>query len=226
MSLVVMRCQPLRRALGKYGNNEVKLYKSDDGFLDHLVKITTILSLGFGVWAYFNTIHPVFEKEKELQQAKIDNQLLVSTKHDLNSQLKDLKAQVLAHEESITLLREQEAELNSMMVYKENELKTINSKLGEAKSVAVLNKLNYYMDKMINGYLLAISTGKKEQFDAVDYAKKLLTTHDSDSDPYNQEAFVFFKNYVENFKDQKVQGDDVIEFSVRLPLQYRIKYGL
>ncbi|MFM5858848.1 hypothetical protein ACET53_06075 [Aeromonas veronii] len=59
----------------------MKLYKQDDGFLEHMVKISTILSLGFGVWAYFSTIHPVFEKEKELQQAKIENQSLVSTKN-------------------------------------------------------------------------------------------------------------------------------------------------
>ncbi|MFC5708057.1 hypothetical protein [Aeromonas eucrenophila] len=170
----------------------MRLYKQDDGFLEHMVKISTIISLGFGVWAYFSTIHPVFEKEKELQQAKIDNQSLVSTKNELKSQLKTLDSKILEHQKSIGSLNKQESKL--IFLVEEKELKIVNSKLGEARTVAVVNKLNYYMDKIINGYLLAITTGKQETFDAVEYAEKLLSTHGSDNnDPYNEEAYVFLK---------------------------------
>lgn len=205
----------------------MKLYKQDDGFLEHMVKISTILSLGFGVWAYFSTIHPVFEKEKELQQAKIENQSLVSKKNELTDQIKNLNGKIIEHQKSIASLKVQESKLSLLIREKESELKTVKSKLGEARTIAVINKLNYYMDKIINGYLLSITTGKRNTFNAVEYAENLLKTHkQDDSDPYNEEAYIFLKRYVASYNGKKVSGDDSIAFAVTLPFLYKKEHNL
>lgn len=114
-----------------------------------------------------------------------------------------------------------------MIREKESELKTVNSKLGEARTIAVINKLNYYMDKIINGYLLSITTGKRNTFDAVEYAENLLKTHkQDDSDPYNEEAYIFLKRYVASYNGKKVSGDDSIAFAVTLPFLYKKEHNL
>ncbi|EGQ8234465.1 hypothetical protein C4G66_RS24305 [Vibrio parahaemolyticus] len=199
----------------------MKWFKEDDGVVENALKIATALSLAFGVWAYFNTIHPVFEKEKELQQAKIENENLSKIRLSLSEQIETLGVQIKEYDSSIIKLQGQEANLKAVIAQNETKLASVTYKLGNAEKLAVLHKLNYFMDKMIHSYVLAITTGKKDSFDAVENAKMLLKTHSETQDPYSREAYEFFKNYVEKYDGKKVQGDDCIGFAVILPSLYK-----
>jgi len=46
-------------------------FLGDDSWLEVTTKLVTLATLGFGVWAYYHSVQPVFEKESELQRQRL-----------------------------------------------------------------------------------------------------------------------------------------------------------
>ncbi|MBA2848376.1 hypothetical protein G4V39_03880 [Thermosulfuriphilus ammonigenes] len=106
---------------------------------------------------------------------------------------------------------------------KENELGKLNRQLQFASKAAILNRLYYFSDKLINAYLLHITTHKSEEFDVIEVAKKILHTHKKDSENiYEKQAYVFY-SYVNKHEDEKFFGDKIIEFAIMLPFEYKFQ---
>ena len=60
---------------------------------------------------------------------------------------------------------------------REKELRKLNKELQSASEAAIFNKLYYFSDKILNAYLLHITTNKTEEFDVIKVAKEILNTH-------------------------------------------------
>lgn len=106
---------------------------------------------------------------------------------------------------------------------KEKQLKEIIASFKNASNAAVLNKLQYYSDKIVSAYILAISTNKGRSFSALAYSHDILNTHIPDQDDeYGKQAYEYFKKYVQAHEGKEIKGDEVVEFSISLFFNYKI----
>jgi predicted nuclease with TOPRIM domain len=196
----------------------------DEGILDYLVKALTGISLLFGMWVYVDTIHPVFEKERELQILKSENTSLEKVKAQLTKETVDLNNLVNSLKTTVSELERKESDLNLAISNRESELDRLKGKLSFAESEAVQNKLNYFTDKLINSYLIAISSGRGDKFNVVQQAKILLKSHSKHSTKYDKKAYEIFSDYVKNNSDKDFMGESkVIEFSLMLSHRHEIE---
>lgn len=201
----------------------MKIFKSEDGLLDIGSKLITSAGIIFGAWAYFHTIHPVFEKEIELQDLRVEAQHLSLETEKLNASLSDLRQDRKALEANLESLWEEQGVLKEQIVAKEQALGEIIANLKTASDTAVLNKLQYYSDKITSAYLLAVASGKGGSFDVLSHSKVLLKTHVPDSkDEFARRAYDYFAMYVQKHNNDEIKGDQVIEFAVSLFFNYKI----
>lgn len=201
----------------------MKIFKSEDGLFDIVSKFITCAGIAFGAWAYFHTIHPVFEKEIELQTLRVEAQYLVSETDKLNSSLNELKQNRKNLEANLESLATEQAALREGIVAKEQALKEVVTSLKTASDAAVLNKLQYYSDKIMSAYLLAVASGKKSSFDVLLYSRQLLKTHTPDSkDEFDMRAYEYFEMYVQKHHNDEINSDQAIEFAISLFFNYKI----
>jgi hypothetical protein len=201
----------------------MKFFSESDGVLDIIAKLVTSVGVIFGAWAYFNTIHPVFEKEIELQNLRLESQNLSATVRELNNSVKSLGQDKATLEINIASLNEHQGRLKSEIGESEKQLKSAIASLRNASDSAVLNKLQYYSDKLTSAYLLAVTANKRDEFDVLEYSKKILATHAPDADDeYGKQAYEYFKSYVEFHGGRELKGDRVVEFAVSLFFNYKI----
>jgi hypothetical protein len=201
----------------------MKIFKDDDGLFDIASKLTTTAGVCFGIWAYFHTIHPVFEKEIELQNLRGESKTLSVQVESLSSTLATLKQDKSSLGSSVELLRSEKETLINDIEDKEKQLQEIIASFKSASDAAVLNKLQYYSDKLVSAYLLAISTNKGSAFNVIDYSHKILATHvPAQDDKYGQQAYEYFKKYVHAHEGKQIKGDEVVEFSISLFFNYKI----
>lgn len=52
------------------GRDRRRTFLGDEPWLEILNKLATLAALGFGVWAYFNTVEPVFEIQRRLAEER------------------------------------------------------------------------------------------------------------------------------------------------------------
>ena len=202
----------------------MKLFSQGDGVFDVIAKLATSAGVIFGVWAYFHTIHPVFEKEIELQSLRVESQDLSSEVRTLNESVDSLrkeKAQITA---DLASLGTQQVKIKAEIYEREQQLKKTIASLKNASDAAVLNKLQYYSDKLTSAYIVASMANKGAEFDVLAHSRKILATHSPETaDEYSQKAYVYFKRYVESYDGEPLKGDRVIEFAVSLFFDYKIE---
>lgn len=82
----------------------------EDSWLEIVNKLVTIGTLGFGIWIYFHSVQPVFEKEEALARAQrrvhgTERQLaqMAFEGRLLQQQLKEYQAEAAAHRHGIVL---------------------------------------------------------------------------------------------------------------------------
>jgi len=203
----------------------LRLFSESDGVFDVFIKLVTVIGIAFGAWAYFHTVHPVFEKELELQVAQQEKQALEKEIKEAQHSLSNAILKRENVERSLTSLSEKEKNLQGQIVTKEAQLLELSANLEMAETSAVTNKIQYYSDKILSGYLIHISSLKQAEFDVITYSDKLLKTHSPDqSNPYDVEAYRFFQKHVEEHRGQTITGDKIVEFSVSLLFDYKIEY--
>ncbi|MEH6387962.1 kinetochore Spc7 family protein [Pseudomonas profundi] len=202
----------------------MKIFKEDDGLLDRVSKSITIAGVCFGAWAYFHTIHPVFEKEIELQNLRGESQTLSVQVQKLSSTLAVLQQDKISLESNIASLHSQQSKLKDNIVQKENELKIVVASFKDASDSATLNKLQYYSEKITSAYTLAVVSGRGSSFDVLGFSQELLATHiPGQDDKYGTQAYEYFKKYVNEHEGKIISGDRVIEFAVSLFFKYKIE---
>lgn len=207
---------------------KVKLFKADDAFFDKVSKITSIFAttgtLAFGIYAYFNTIHPVFEKEKELQNLRAEKLSLESEKSKLNTDNLLLQNKFLASSNHLNELNENLSKINKTLIEKQNLLDNLNRELVLAKKQTILGKLATIREKLLSTTIYQISIKGNTKFDIITYSNSLLpndnTKKFSSSD---KKAYEYFENYIQSHKNEKFeQIDDIIKYAVMLPVSYEI----
>ena len=209
----------------------LRITNKNDSLIDIIHKICTVIGVLFGIWAYFHTIHPVFEKELELQKLRGEKEKLIKSIKEVTYSLNKVKKEKNILAKNLQQLRfekqqiiNQISTLKADLDAKENELGKLNRQLQFASKAAILNRLYYFSDKLINAYLLHITTHKSEEFDVIEVAKKILHTHKKDSENiYEKQAYDFFYSYVNKHEDEKFFGDKIIEFAIMLPFEYKFQ---
>lgn len=201
----------------------MRYFKEDDGLFDKVSKLVTIFGVMFGAWAYFHTIHPVFEKELELGKLKGEASQLRVEKEELRDEIAHIQSVKASLEKNVRTLEQQELALKNELFSKERILREVVANLKDAADTAVLNKLQYYSDKIISAYLLAVMSGKESSFDPVVYSRTLLESHsDEKGNSFDKQAYEYFSTYVKQHEGKSVKGDKVVEFAVTLFFDYKI----
>lgn len=216
----------------------MKFFNEEDGLIDKINKcfaiagvFLTAAGVGFGVWAYFHTIHPVFEKELELQNLRNDKGLLTNEIQTLQENITTIKSAKVAVEKEIDSLSNEKISLHKQIVGlkkevigKEISLSQLEKSLKQASESAVLHKLQYYSDKILSGYLLSFSSGKNYDFDVVEYTKNILHTHDKKFETiYEKQAYEYVTDYVKKHEGENVSVDKIPEFAISLQFDYKIQ---
>jgi len=80
----------------------MKIFKEDESLLEIAYKIFAILGILFGGWAYFHTIHPVFQKEMELQRLSGESEALTEQILEKDANLNSLNQDKLDLEGIVT----------------------------------------------------------------------------------------------------------------------------
>ncbi|MFK4074183.1 hypothetical protein ACI2KX_10830 [Ectopseudomonas khazarica] len=201
----------------------MKLFKDEDGCLEVLAKSATILGVLFGVWAYFNTIHPVFEKEMELQGLRGESQVLASNLNELKASVAALRQDKSALLNSVGLLKGRQKDLLEEIDEKERDLRNMTASFENASDAAVLNKLQFYSNKLTSAHHLAVVAGKGETFDVFAVSKEILADNIPDkADEHARKAYSYFERYVQDRSGEEIKGSRVTEFAVSLFFDYKI----
>ena len=205
----------------------MKLFKTDDALFDIASKIITMLAtvgtLAFGVYAYFNTIHPVFEKEKELQGLRSEKLTLESENGRLSNENISLQDKSAESIKRLNMLNENLSKTNDALVEKQNLLDKTNRELVLAQKQTVLGKLTTLREKLLNTALYEMATRRNTEFDVIVYSKTLFPNNSSKISASDRKAFQYFQTYIDSHnKENIVKLDDVIKFAVMLPASYTI----
>jgi len=202
----------------------MKIFKKEDSLLEITAKCTTIAGVAFGAWAYFHTIHPVFEKEMELQNLRGESQILTSQIDELSTSLTALQQEKRSLLNSVASLQSQQKKLLQQVAKQELELREVTTNLENASDAAVLNKLQFYANKLQSAHLLAVVSGKEEVFDVLAVSKEILANHVPDkADEHAQQAYEYFKKYVEDHSGEEIKGDKVTEYALSVFFDYKIE---
>ena len=138
----------------------LNFWTKDDGFIGGIYKITATSALIFSVWAYFNTIHPVFQKEKELQTAQSLIKDLEVRRADISKDIEELQIEVsnkeleLAKANDILIkTREYADEKTKEMERFQQKMNLLNKHLVQTRKEAVQTILSAALDKISKRHL-------------------------------------------------------------------------
>lgn len=201
----------------------MKIFKEDESLLEIASKIFTILGIVFGGWAYFHTIHPIFQKEMELQRLSGESQALTEQILEKDADLNSLNQNKVSLETIVASLSAQQAELEREVAEKESQLREIVASFQSASDAAVMNKLQLYSEKITSSYLLAIRSGRSESFDVLGFSKELLISQVADrEDEHSRQAYDYFRRYIESHGEVRIDNENVVKFALTPYFDYKI----
>jgi uncharacterized protein (DUF3084 family) len=208
----------------------MQIIKQDDSALDVLYKIFAILGIGFGVWAYYHTVQPVFQKEKKLEQLRIENhkienerQLLNKNLNQLKNEKKALNIELLKGKNELTAYQKRSKELSQMIKTKEECISNLSRSLERSNRIAKLHKLESISNQLIAKYIDSIQTSSRSDFDIIETARLLLDKEKSNvSNEYEESAVKYFEAYINKHGNKKLFDRDVIGFATSLPYDFKI----
>ncbi|EMN4678088.1 hypothetical protein RFJ04_003353 [Klebsiella variicola] len=207
----------------------MNFFKRDDGILDVITKAITVVSFIFGIWIYFHTIHPVFQKESELQDLRKEKVNIQTDNERLSKETAKIKNDLHIQTEKIKDLNERAGNLSLEIESKNSELASINEKLEIAHNEAVLSKLNLIMDKIISAYLISIVQGKNKEFNVIEYSHGLIEIHDRarELNIYDKEAYSYFVKYLDENKSRKfITDEEIFSYAIMIPYGYKMSKHL
>lgn len=209
----------------------MKIFKAEDALMDRASKTITMLvaigTLGFGIYAYYNTIHPVFEKEKELQSLRAAKLTLKSENDILTANNTSLKTEFATSKKDLSALNDKLSKTNFIITEKQIILDKMNRDLARAKKYTVLSKLELIREKLINTAIYEMITKRNIEFDIISYSKTLLPNDTDKISASEQQAYSIFKEYINSHNGKQIEKtDDIIKYAIMLPYLYRIKENI
>lgn len=209
----------------------MKFFKPEDAFMDRASKTITMLAtvgtLGFGVYAYYNTIHPVFEKEKELQSLRSEKLTLNAENEQLSADNIALKAEFKASKDHLSLLNEKLSTTNTVIEEKQKLLDKMNKDLTHAKKQTILSKLDIIREKLLNKSIYELSVKRNNNFNVIDYSRTLLPKDTNKISSSEKEAFDFFNEYIDEHNGKNIKSiDDIIKYAILLPYAFKVKQNM
>ena len=158
----------------------MRWFNEEDGALDVLVKIVTISGVLIGTWVYFDTIHPVFEKERALLDAKSETQrlkkeidvqhrVLTKNAHDIATQRERIETQ--RRQMSDLARRAGATELEALRL--RTQIRAEQNRADQRETAAIESHIERYRDAIvhegINQHILHAFDGKVATFPAREY---------------------------------------------------------
>lgn len=214
----------------------MQLFKDDESWFDIVVKSATMISIGFAVWAYFNTVHPRFKKENELSALQVEVEKYTSEKEKILNELATIRVESNAAIKQVGELKleremlQVEIQQNEKLLVEQKALvsekkQQINSLLSENKDaghIAIQAKLEKIAVEINSKYLNSISY-RSESFDLVSICNEIYETESRNIDnAYEKKALSFFRNYIDTKAGKVKTGKEVIHFAVYLPFEYQL----
>lgn len=206
----------------------MKFFKPDDSIIDVVSKITTslftIFTFIFGWYAYNHTIHPVFEKEKELQRMTQERMTLSKNNADLLEKNALYIQQNQKYSSESSRLKNNINKLSLEFGRKQQELDSINQKLEKTHKYVILSNLNIITGKLIEKYTLSIVANSSKEFDMVENAYTLMNEANLNSNlnQYEKEAYEYFKEYITKNKGDILKSqEEKLRFALYLAYSYQ-----
>jgi type I site-specific restriction endonuclease len=155
---------------------QIQWFKKDDGFIDIIVKLLTILGVVFGVWAYFNTVHPMFMKEKQLMNFKTQLQKLkkeeIHLQEDIKrkeEKLKELENNIIEKQALIAAIQKYSDRKEIEVAALQKKVSSLASRLDETRIIAVrafvIRHMERIADEAINSEFGEKYRKEKNSFD-------------------------------------------------------------
>ncbi len=204
----------------------MRILKEDDSIFEILFKIVTIGSLAFGIWAYFHSVKPVFDKEKEFLNSRYENRRLREENEGYIKNLSKLELQIseqqqvvqelgiersaleqdiLKSKKKLNDLRDALVKYKDMLKEKEDFINSLLSEENDAGWTAIEANVKRFRDRMFSEYIAAIQSGQKEKFDLQSVASDIIRQEGYVSgNSYHAKALDLFKKYYEKHLNEKV----------------------
>ena len=80
-------------------------FLGDDSWLEVTTKLVTLATLGFGIWVYYHSVQPVFEKESELQRQRLRAGQLTAEVSRLQTDRRRLQEQIEGYQQVGSIYR-------------------------------------------------------------------------------------------------------------------------
>ena len=221
--------------------NFVQVFKKDESLFDIGVKLATMISICFAVWAYFHTVHPRFEKENELSALKAELDVYTSEKEKILANIDSIKIEAASAKKQVDSLKFEKEKLQIEIQRNEKLLaehkasveekdRHINSLLAEKKDaghIAIYTKLEKIATQINSKYLSSIPYDSNK-FDLLSICNEIYENEAGDIDNvFEEKALSFFRAYIDSKASEAKTGDDIIHFAVYLPFEYKLEawYG-
>lgn len=208
----------------------MRFCRKKDSILEVLTKIVTILGIIFGTWAYFNTVHPVFQKEKRLSKLIVRNEILAKEKYtlvqdinNLNNDKQVINNELLENKTELKSLSDKLKNIESVIRDKENSIKILSESLNKTGKIAELHKLENISKQLLSKYIDSVQLGKSD-FNMLENAKKLLEEEKSDiNNKYEESAIKYFEKYIEEYEEKEMSTNNAVSFATSLPFDFKIE---
>ena len=217
----------------KIQGQQMKFFNPDDSIVDVVSKITTslftIFTFIFGWYAYHHTIHPIFEKEKELQRMTQERRFLSKENSDLKEQNALYMDQNKKYASELPRLKNSFNNLSLEIGRKQQELSSINQKLEKTHKYVILSNLNIITGKLIEKYTLSIIANSSRDFDMIENSYKLMNeaSLNNNLNVYEREAYTYFREYVTKNKGEILKSQkDKLHFALYLAFSYQKENSL
>ena len=164
----------------------MQFWTKDDGFIGGLYKVVAISALIFGVWAYFNTVHPVFEKESELLTSKLELKQLKEKGLNLSKEVSQRESELSELKQKLLLEREQLEHVQRFAERKAEESQILEEKIGflnhslantrkESVRTIISGVLDDISREYLEKYIAEKYHGKKSNFDLKTYTLNMAS---------------------------------------------------
>ncbi len=224
---------------------KMRCFSKDESIFGVVTKIITVVGILFGIWAYFHSIRPVFQKEKEYLelQAKnsqllfdrrtIENEISVAKKElsGLLNEQKQLKTEKLAlsglvseANEVLKSYRDQIEVQKKTILEKEERVNKLLGENDKAGYFAVQYKLESMTNRLVDKYLMSIQSGGT-QFNPRNEALEIVNFENNKSSvsTFERQAIEFFEKYVSTKLSNDMPKDKIVEGIVGIPFEYQIE---
>ena len=222
-----------------------------DSWLKVFAIFISLIGLGFGIFAYFNSVKPVFDKEKEFIGLRAENITLVADRTSLSNQVENAKSMLDKLNKQNNLMTDKiysantrldstttlvdslsrlAENLRSRLRERDRRMDALLQNDQNAGFIAIEALLSKYSAILIEKYSDSYSAAPPDRFDFKNELNQLMVQEDNWlKSIYIDEAHGFLRDYIAEHYSPRMTGEEIrsaiigIKYDFRLQ-QLRLRY--